>query len=281
MQAPAQVASASYALGAVCTWGVSDFLGGYVARRFNSFLLVTLGHLSGTILAITLALASHDAFPDPSHFAWACAGGAAGGLSLVLFYRALSQGTMGLAAPVSAVLSAAIPTAYASLTQGVAGGLPVGGFVLALAGLWLISRPEGGGKPQGLAMAAVAGLGFSFFYIFMQRAGSGSALWFAIGSRASALLVTGVITFAGRKFSPTYPRGFGLALLAGCLDVSGTILFIRAAQTGRLDTAVVVSSLYPAVTVLLARVFLKEHFTLWRAIGVLAALIAVPMIATG
>lgn len=232
-------------------------------------------------MVVCLALLSHDAFPPFSHFAWACAGGACGGVSLALFYRALSQGKMGLAAPVSAVLSAAIPTAYASLKAGVPGVLPVAGFILALLGIWLISRPEDGGRPQGLGLAIVAGLGFALFYIFMQRAGSGSALWFATGSRASALLVTGAITLVGWKFSPTYPKGFALALLAGCVDVSGTVLFIRAAQTGRLDTAVVLSSLYPAVTVLLARLFLKEHFTRWKAIGVLAALLAVPMIATG
>ena len=68
---------------------------------------------------------------------------------------------------------------------------------------------------------------------------------------------------------------------AGCLDVTGTIMFVRASQTGRLDTAVVLTSLYPVITVLLARVFLKEHFTRWKTVGMAAALAAVPMIARG
>jgi drug/metabolite transporter (DMT)-like permease len=70
-----------------------------------------------------------------------------------------------------------------------------------------------------------------------------------------------------------------LALLAGAIDVTGTALFIRADQTGRLDSAVVITSLYPAVTVILARLILKEHFHRWRALGILAALVAVPLIA--
>jgi drug/metabolite transporter (DMT)-like permease len=73
--------------------------------------------------------------------------------------------------------------------------------------------------------------------------------------------------------------GIGFGVLAGCLDVIGSVLFIRASQTGRLDAAVVLSSLYPAVTVLLARFILREHFTRWKALGMIAALLAVPMIA--
>jgi drug/metabolite transporter (DMT)-like permease len=258
---------------------LSDFIGGYTARRFQAFLLVALGHFAGTVLVLSLALANHEVFPPASHFIWACAGGTAGGVSLALFYRALSQGRMGLAAPVSAVLSAAIPTAFGILTQGLPRAITLAGFALAILGIWLISRPEGTGRPEGLGLALIAGVGFAAFYICMQQAGSGAALWLATGSRGSALLVTAIIVLSGKKFSPAYPLGFGLGLLAGCIDVTGTVLFIRATQTGRLDTAVILSSLYPAITVLLARLILKEHFTLWKAMGVLAALAAVPMIA--
>lgn len=281
MLAPAQLTSSLYALGTVCCWGLSDFIGGYTARRFQPFLLAGLGHFAGTIYVCTLALAGHQPIPPLSHMAWAAAGGACGGAALGLFYRALSQGNMGVTAPVSAVLSAAIPGAFTILTRGMPAPVTIGGFALALAGIWLISRPEDGGRPEGLSLALIAGLGFAMFYIFMDRAGSGAALWLSTASRGVAFVVTGIIVIAGRKFSPTYRVGFGLALLAGCIDVSGTVLFVRAAQTGRLDTAVILSSLYPTITVLLARILLKEHFTRWKALGVLAALAAVPMIAAG
>jgi drug/metabolite transporter (DMT)-like permease len=277
----AQFTSTIYALGAVCTWGVSDFVGGYTARRFNAFFLAALGHLSGTALVATLALANQQTFPEFSHFRWALAAGASGGVSLALFYRALSQGNMGLAAPVSAILGAAIPTVFGMFTEGLPGAMPIFGFVLALLGIWLISRSEEGGRPKGIVLAMIAGCGFALFFIFMRQAGTGSALWLAACSRGSSLVATGIITVAGRKFSPAYPLGFILGLFAGCVDVTGTVFFIRASQTGRLDSAVVITSLYPAITVLLARVLLKEHFTRWRMIGIVAALAAVALISRG
>jgi drug/metabolite transporter (DMT)-like permease len=281
MTSPPNLASATYALGAVACWGVSDFLGGHTAKRFNAFFLAGLGHLSGTIMVASLALSQHEVLPPMSHLRWAMAAGAAGGIGLAFFYRALAQGQMGIAAPVSAVLGAAIPTAFGMFTEGFPGALPVAGFILAGSGIWLISRTEDGARPKGLALASLSGLGFALFFIFIKQAGSGAALWIATGSRGASLIVTAAIVLLGRKFRPSYPMGFALGLLAGCLDVSGTVLFIRASQLGRLDTAVVLTSLYPVVTVLLARVILKERFTVWKTIGMATALAAVPLIAHG
>jgi drug/metabolite transporter (DMT)-like permease len=270
-----------YALGAVGSWGISDFVGGYTARRFQPFFLAAIGHLSGTTMVVCLALATHETFPPLAQLRWAAAAGACGGVSLALFYRALSQGNMGLAAPVSAVMGAALPTAFGMFTEGFPGVVPIAGFALAIIGIWLVSRPEGGSRPKGVALALIAGFGFALFFIFVKQAGNGAALWIAAASRGSSLVATGAITILGRKFAPTYPLGFALGMFAGCMDVTGTVMFIRASQTGRLDTAVILSSLYPAVTVLLARFLLKEHFTRWKTVGMIAALAAVVMIARG
>lgn len=272
-------ASALYALGAVCTWGTSDFIGGYTARKFQAFLLAAIGHFSGTVLVVSLALAAHEPLPPIPHLYWACLAGAASGVSLAIFYHALSKGNMGIAAPVAAVLSAGIPTVVGLFSEGSPGAMTIAGFAIALAGIWLISRPEGGARPRGLGLAVLAGLGFALLFILIRQAGNGSALWIAGVSRASSFLVTGSIVLAGKKFAPAYSFGFVLALIAGCIDVSGTVFFVRASQMGRLDRAVVLCSFYPAITVLLARLFLKERFTRWKTVGILAMLASVPLIA--
>lgn len=280
MSLPPQSACALYALGAVSTWGTSDFIGGYTARKFQAFLLTAIGHFSGTVLVVILALAAHDPLPPVAHLRWAVLAGAASGVSLAIFYHALSQGNMGIAAPVTAVLSAGIPTVVGFTSEGSPGALTLAGFAIALAGIWLISRPEGGARPRGLGLALVAGIGFALLFILIRKAGNGSALWISAASRASSFVVTGSIVLLGRKFTPAYRLGFVLALLAGCIDVSGTVFFVRASQMGRLDTAVVLCSFYPAITVLLARLFLKERFTRWKMVGILAMLASVPLIAS-
>jgi drug/metabolite transporter (DMT)-like permease len=265
-------------LAAVVAWGTSDFLGGYSTRTANAFLLATIAHASGLLLMMTIAATTHSAFPTNSSALWAFAGGLSGGGALAIFYRALSQGRMGLTAPVAAVLGAAIPTLFAMFTEGAPSPLHIAGFLLAGIGIWLISRTEDGSGADGIGLAALAGIGFAGFYLCMRQAGNGSALWIAGLSRLASFTITGIIVLLTRARRITL-HSARWGIFAGCLDVTGSALFVRASQAGRLDTAVVLTSLYPAVTVLLARFILKEHFTRWKAIGMFAALLAVPMIA--
>ncbi|MGA7321653.1 MAG: DMT family transporter [Candidatus Sulfotelmatobacter sp.] len=281
MAAAPQVISAGYGLAAVLAWGTSDFLGGYATRRANAFLFTTVVNIGGLLLVGTLASASHVQFPSGRSVAWVLAGGVTGGAALAIFYRALSSGRMGLTAPVAAVLGAAIPTVFSMFTEGMPGGISIAGFFFAAIGLWLITRAEDGNTPEGIGLALIAGTGFAGFYLCVRQAGDASAFWIATFTRTGGLLITGVIVLLQRKFSDITGAGVRWGILTGCVDSLGTILFVRASQAGRLDEAVVISSLYPAVTVLLARMFLKEHFTRWRFIGLLAALAAVPMIAAG
>jgi drug/metabolite transporter (DMT)-like permease len=138
-----------------------------------------------------------------------------------------------------------------------------------------------GAVPKGVAVAALAGVGFAAFYLCIRQAGAGSPLWIAAVSRAASFLATAVAVVATKApLRLDLPRA-AMAAVAGSFDITGSALFIFASQHGRLDEAVVISSLYPAVTVILARLILKEHFSRWRFIGLLAALAAVPMIAAG
>lgn len=268
-----------FSLAAVCAWGTSDFLGGYAARRANAFLLTTVAHAAGCLWMLTLASSTGAVLPSSHSLAWALAAGASGGAALAVFYRALAQGRMGLTAPVAAVVGAGIPTIFAIATEGMPGAVRFGGFFLAGGGIWLVSRTEDQTGPEGIGIAALSGVGFAGFYLCMRQAGSGSALWLATFSRAASLMVTLIIVLVQAKFREITRAGVVCGIIAGCLDTAGTALFVRASQTGRLDSAVVLTSLYPVITVMLARLILKEHFTRWRVVGIVAALLAVPMIA--
>jgi drug/metabolite transporter (DMT)-like permease len=259
---------------------LSDFVGGYASRRANAFLLTTITHVSGTTLMVLLALRFHSPYPDSHGLTWATAAGLFGGVALAIFYRALAAGNMGLTAPVAALLGAAVPTAFGIWTEGAPGPVPIAGFFLAGIGIWLISRSEGAtGRPKGIGTAVLAGLGFAGYFLCIKEAGNGSVFWLAATSRAVSLLTTGAIVLATRQFKPMDRTGVAWGLLLGVLDITGSALFIRASQIGRLDAAVLISSFYPAITVLLARLVLKEHFSRWKLVGMVAALLAVPMIA--
>ena len=282
----AQFAPAAYSVTAVFLWGTSDFAGGYGSRRANAFVLTAFSHVCAFALMLSVALLQHGAFPSRTSILWALAAGAVGGFSLAIFYRALSQGQMGLTAPIAALLGAAIPTLVNIAIEGAPGRWTIAGFLLAIFAIWLITRPEeadkkdDSGRPAGVAMAALAGVGFAGFYLCIHQATGGSA-WIAAISRIGSFGATAIAVLATRApLRLDGPRA-ALGMFAGFFDVTASALFIFASQRGRLDEAVVITSLYPAVTVLLARLVLKEHFSRWKFIGLLAALASVPLIAAG
>lgn len=271
--------SAAFSLATILCWGSADFIGGMAAKTTDSFLVAALAHASGFAVMSSVALLAQASFPSTGSIMWALAAGASGGVALAVFYRALASGHMGLNAPVAALLAAAIPVAFAFTVEGIPHPVQVAGFVLAGLGIWFISKPDHlTGRPKGLGLAVVAGLGFAGFFLCINQTGDSSALWSAAFSRCSALLLVAVILAVKRARGPVATRLAGLGLLAGVLDVSGTAFFIRADQTGRLDASVVLCSLYPMITVLLAICFLKERFTRIKLAGIAAAIVAVPLI---
>lgn len=233
-----------------------------------------------------IASATHGEFPSRASIGWAVAAGAIGGFSLAIFYRALASGQMGLIAPIAALLGAAIPTLADIAMEGAPSRWTVMGFLLAILAIWLITRPEpSGGKdasaaPKGAAMAALAGVGFAGFYLCIHQA-TGSPVWLAAISRIGSFTATATAVAALRVPLALDRKAVVLAMTAGFFDITASALFIFANEHGRLDEAVVITSLYPAITVLLARIFLKEHFSPWRFVGLLAALAAVPLISAG
>jgi drug/metabolite transporter (DMT)-like permease len=291
-----QLAPAVYSVVAVFLWGAADFSGGYGSRRANAFVLTAFSHVCAFGLMFTIALGQHGAFPSRASIVWAIIAGASGGFSLALFYRALASGQMGLTAPIAALVGAAIPTMVDIALEGAPSRWTIGGFVLAVLAIWLITRPEpskdsgsqqdeektrkSATRPAAVGLAALAGVGFAGFYLCIHQA-TGSPAWIAALSRIGSFTATAIAVIATHApLALDRPRA-SLGMLAGFLDITASALFIFASQHGRLDEAVLITSLYPAVTVLLARLILKEHFSGWKVVGLLAAVAAVPMLAAG
>ncbi len=271
--------AAFFALSAAAAWGSGDFTSGLASRRAGPFHTVLVSYSVGMVALALVALVRQEPFPPASDLLWGALAGISGMLGLGFLMRGFATGRMGIVAPISAVLAAAIPVLISILTEGMPGGLQLLGFAVALPGIWLLSRPEpGSGRPEGLAMALLAGVGFGVFFSALAQVGDGAVFWSLTASRLVAVaLMLGFALASGR---PLLPANLPLRLLslAGLLDVGGNLLFLLATLSGRLDVAAVLASLYPAVTTLLARLVAGEHLARVQVVGVAAALLAIVLI---
>jgi drug/metabolite transporter (DMT)-like permease len=271
-----------FGLAASLFWGSGDFCGGLASRRDNPSSVVMAAYGAGFVLLVAIALIWREPFPQPIDIVWGAVAGLAGTIGLVTFYSALSAGRMGIVAPISAILTAALPVAFGAFTQGLPGLIQIGGFVLALIAVGLISRPEQQlkGRPEGLGLALVAGLGFGCFFILISRVSHGATFWPLAVARITSMFLL-LILLGVRRQRALPKKGVAvLVLLAGGLDALGNAFFVLATHVGRLDVAAILSSLYPAATVVLATIVLRERVTRVQAIGILLALVAIPLIST-
>ncbi len=268
-----------FALAASLSWGAGDFSGGVATRRAKVLSVVIAAHAIGLILLIALALIWSEPFPTTLDIIWGSVAGLAGAVGVVAFYQSLSVGRMGIVAPITAMLSAAVPVLFGAFFEGLPGPLQLTGFVLALIAVGLISGlGVVKGRPKGLGLAFLAGLGFGSFFILISRVSHGAIFWPLAAARlASFLFLLAVILVRRQKVIPK-KSVLPVVFLAGALDVAGNVFFVLATHAGHLDVAAILSSLYPAVTVLLASIILKERVTRIQTIGICIALVAIPLI---
>jgi drug/metabolite transporter (DMT)-like permease len=278
------LASPSLSLSAAASWGAADFSGGLATKRSNVFGVVVVAHGIGLLMMLALAFVVREPLPSRSSLLWGLAAGSVGGAGLACLYKALAVGKMGLTAPLSAVISALVPIMFSFSTAGLPHGVQLFGFGLAIVSIWLIATQSGSaGETEGLGLAVVAGFGLGGFLLFIKFAGTQAVFWPLVAARtASFVLMCGILT-AARPSNPSQswkpaPGTFRYVLLAGILDSGANALYVAATQRGRLDVAAVLSSLYPASTVILARVFLKERWSRIQTAGMIAALVAVGMV---
>lgn len=271
--------AALLALAAAAAWGSGDFTAGLAARRVGPFHTVLISYAVGLVALASVALARGEALPAAADLLWGALAGLAGMLGLGFLLRGFAIGRMGIVAPVSAVLATAVPVIFAALTEGLPRELQLLGFGLALASIWLLSRPEPlAGRPAGLGMALLAGLGFGGFFTILGQISQDALFWPLVTGR----LVAGaaMVAFAVASRRPVVPPAAPLGLLAfiGVIDAAGNLFFLLAVQLGRLDVAAVLASLYPAVTAILARLIADESLARLQVIGVAAAVAAIVLI---
>ncbi|GAC1356749.1 MAG: DMT family transporter [Ktedonobacteraceae bacterium] len=272
-------ATVIFGLAASLFWGSGDFSGGLASRREKATTVVLAAYTIGCVLLVMLALLWKEPFPSPLDMLWGGLAGVAGAIGLIAFYSALSIGRMGIVAPISAILTAGIPVLFSAYTEGLPSLLQWGGFVLALLAIGLISRPERTkGRPEGIGLALLAGCGFGCFFILISRVSPTATFWPLSVARFTSVLVLLIVVRIRQQ--PHLPKKTvaPLVLLAGVLDALGNAFFVLATHVGRLDVAAVLASLYPAATVLLAALVLHERVTRIQTLGILFALIAIPLI---
>jgi drug/metabolite transporter (DMT)-like permease len=278
-------------LAAAVLYGSGDFLGGMASRRAHVLTVLTLVETAGAIVALAVAAVSSGPV-SLAGLAWGIAAGAIGGLGLIIFYAGLAAGPMSVVAPVSGLVSTVLPVAVA-LAEGERPSLGVyAGALLCLVAIVLASSAGDTGEGsvttparrsgRGIAYGVLAGLAFGLFFLLIRNAGQSGAVWPVAAARIGELAA--VLAAAAVLRRGVLPRGADGRLLlaavgAGVIDVVANLCYVAATRTGSFGLAVVLASLYPGVTVLLARVVLGERLRWVQRAGLGLAAIGILLVA--
>lgn len=269
-----------FGLGSAASWGAGDFSGGLATKRNDVFMVVMISQVAGTIPLVGFTLLWGGALPPLKHLLFGAIGGLFGMAGLLALYRGLSEGRMGVVAPVTSVAAAVLPMLFGSFWDGLPTFLEMTGILVALVAVWLLSRtaPDQPFSFDGLGLPILAGSAFGLYFVFIDLAAVEMVLWPLVAARMASMgiLLTFLAIGPRRRMPPA--RQFPLLIMAGFLDTAGNIFFALATQIGRLDIAAVLASFYPGTTAFLAWIVLKERLNRTQWVGVSAALvlIAVP-----
>ena len=267
---------------AAVAYGVGDFAGGLASRLHNAVTVLLHSYPVGALLMLVM-LPLFGGHLSARVVVFGIAGGLAGLIGVTIMYSLMVIAPMNVISPVTAVLAAIVPVVF---------GVAVGerprvnawfGIVLGLLAVVLVSRtndehPHGRIAARTIALAFVAGLGFGFYFIFLARAGHDSGLWPLVVSRISSAVLIVPLAVRRHAIHPITGRALGITVLSGACDALANMFFLLASRHGLLSLAGVLTSLYPAVTVILAVGLLHEHTSRVQRVGLLAAGTAIVLI---
>jgi drug/metabolite transporter (DMT)-like permease len=272
------------ALGSSLLWGAGDFLGGTLSRRLPAVAVVGVSQALALVLFVVAALAVGELAEGmpASAWAWAVGAGLAGLVGLVAFYSALAAGTMGVVAPVAA-LGVLVPVLVGVLAGERPSALQAVGAALGVAGGVLASGPElrGGASTRPVLLALLAGIAFGLVLVFLAEGSEQSPLLTLVGMRAASVTVLVVVAVVLRSLGGVRRTDLPLLCLIGVLDGGANLAYAVASTMGLLSLVSVLASLYPAVTVVLARVVHHERMSRVQDAGIVAAVVGVALVAAG
>jgi drug/metabolite transporter (DMT)-like permease len=274
-----ELAPIVFGLSSAACWGAGDFCGGLATKSTQVYRVIISSQLVSLVLLLIMALVTREPLLPMSHLLLGAVAGIFGALGMIALYRALAEGHMGIAAPVSAVVAAAVPVIAGAFMEGLPEAPQLVGFGLAFIAVWLISRTSHGKvRWNDLGLPFLAGLGFGIFFVIIGGVGQSAVWWPLIAARFGSLTMLLSLTLLTHQPRLVERSHLGLIVIIGVMEVGGNAFYILARQAGRLDVAAVLASLYPAATVLLARFILKEHVGRSQLAGIAAALAAIVLI---
>jgi drug/metabolite transporter (DMT)-like permease len=272
---------------AVC-YGAADFLGGLTSKRANTLAIVVLSQLAGLLLLLLAFPLLPASAPSRMDFAWGAMSGLTGGIGVALLYRALAIGVMAVVAPTTAVCAVVIPVVVSVGLGERPGVMTVAGITLAIVAIVLVSQSE---HPEptphdtrtrsgtsAFTLALFSGVAIGFFFVALARTGPQAGLWPLVAARAVSVTLFGLIAVFTSQSLRVWGGTLGIVVAGGSLDMIANLLYMIATRSGPLSVVVTLASLYPASTVLLARVVLHERLSGRQWIGIVCAMIAVVMI---
>jgi len=269
-----------FAIASAALYGAADFLGGMASRRASTMAVVVWSQAAGLVMLLLVLPLLPDASPSRSDWFWGAVAGLAGSVGVGLLYRALAIGTMAVVAPTTAVCAVVIPVMAGLLAGERLAGLTIAGIGLAVVAIVLVSQERGTTSVarKGIGIAFLSGVAIGFFFLALARTAPAAGMWPLVASRAISLVLFGGLGLAtAQPMMMTSPVA-RIAIGGGVVDMAANALYLAATRYGALSIVVTLASLYPASTVILARVVLGERLSRWQIAGVACALGAIVLI---
>ena len=273
----------TFALLSAASWGTGDFFGGLASRRWNQFQVLFITTASSLVLLSLCMVIWRERLPTIDNLVLVVIAGISGALGLAALYKGLSLGSTVVVAPVTGVISAAIPTLVGLVLEGLPNIMKWIGFLLALVGIWLVANTKDDkehSNRNGLGLAILAGVGFAGFLALIAQVKSSQIFAPLVFAKVASCLLSVALLKSRQLSIPKLTEG-PIALWSGVFDAGGNVFYLFATQFTRLDVAAVLSSLYPAGTVLLANLVLKEKISRSQWLGVITCLGAIMLITSG